>query len=84
MVVTALICQEGGRLNHSLERYLHSLRQLAKACDHLVLFLDHTIAPPDLPEHVEIHFIGIHELQTAARIKAHVGQVQLPSQRNIA
>ena len=84
MVVTALICQEGGRLNHSIERYLHSLKLLANACDHLVLFLDHTIAPPDLPEHVEIYFIDIHELQTAARIKAHVGQVQLPSQRNIA
>ena len=83
MIVTALIYQPGGRLTRSLAQYLQSLELLANATDHLVLFLDHRIAAPTLPMHVEVRRISIHDLKIAQRISPHADLVELPGQRNL-
>ena len=82
MLVTALICQEGGRLTRPLSTYLQSLELLAQACDLLVLFLDPSIPTPQLPTHVEIHHLGLKDLEFTKRIKNHPEPVRLPAQRN--
>lgn len=82
VLVTALIYQQNGRLTRPIEHYIQSLSGLANSCEHLVLFLDHNISPPDLPSHVEIHRLSIGDLQTAVRYKKYADHVRLPGQRS--